>query len=80
MLKVNNHAVSKVPAVAQWENEQEARHDAHRFLKAHVFIEKLHKHSNVLTMCEMSELRQMALDGKLGDAWLKLDAILRFKI
>lgn len=59
--------------------EHDVRHSAHRFLEAHVFIERLRKYNKALTMQEYRDIRQMALDGNIDMAQEKLDIILREK-
>lgn len=57
-------------------SEQAAQRDAHRYLRAHVFIEQLRKYTKRLTMQEYKDLRQMALDGDINGAFEKLQVIL----
>lgn len=75
----NRRMFDPVKARKQPDTEQDVRHDAHRFLKAHVFMEKLRRYANDITMQEYRDLRTMALDGDLPGAEKKLDVILRTK-
>lgn len=60
-------------------SEAEIRHDAHKYLRAHMFIERLRKYSKELTMQEYKDLREIALNGDLDLAHKKLEIILREK-
>lgn len=54
--------------------------DAAKFLKAHLFTEKLRKHADNLTMQEYTSLRKQALDGDLVGARARLEDILNNKV
>lgn len=56
--------------------EQMVQADAHKYLRAHLFIEQLRKYSRKLTMQEYKDLRQMALDNDIDGAMKKLQTIL----
>ena len=52
------------------------RTEAGRHLRAHFFVERIRKYTDVLTMEEYRQLRNMALDGDLAGANNKLNVIL----
>lgn len=59
--------------------KEDIRQDASRFLRVHMFTERLRKYIKVLTMQEYRDLRQQALDGDINGAAMKLENILSNK-
>ena len=57
-------------------NGVEIQRDAAKFLKAHMFTERLRKYQLELTMQEYSDIRKQALDGDIEGAEKKLREIL----
>lgn len=66
-------------AMLQNYKESDVRNDAAKFLRAHMFTERLRKHAGYLTMQEYGSLRQQALDGDVEGASKRLVDIMRNK-
>ena len=79
MDKHNNHHAAQHARLREYNNPNEIQRDAAKFLKAHMFTEKLRKYKLQLTMQEYGDLRQMALNGDLKGAEKKLEDILGYK-
>ena len=54
--------------------------DARRYARATFFLRRLNKHSDMLTILEYREIREMALEGKISEANEMLDEVLSNKV